>query len=134
MTHDELIEKVAKELERSDTREYGWTPEQFDVWWHHDPLNRNHHRQKLRAKAAISTILSALLEPTEGMTGSVRHILMWLGETRPTEKSLMEMCERRGVEPPDGCGAFDHVPSKAAQAYWIWQQMLAASALGEQEE
>lgn len=86
------------------------------------------------ASEILSTILTALQEPTEGMTGSVRHIMMWLGEARPTEKSLMEMCERRGVEPPNGCGVFDHVPSKAAQAYWIWQEMLAASPLGEQSE
>nr|WP_278388446.1 hypothetical protein [Brucella intermedia] len=86
------------------------------------------------AEVAADTIRAALKEPTEGMTSSVRHIMMWLGETRPTEKSLMDMCERRGVEPPDGCGAFDHVPSKAAQSYWIWQEMLAASALGEQSE
>ena len=67
MPSKELIEQVAKELERNDCREYGWTYEQFDIWWHHDPLNRNHHRQTLRAQAAISTILAALQEPTERM-------------------------------------------------------------------
>lgn len=32
-----LIERLAKEIERVTTADYGWTDEQFDIWWNHDP-------------------------------------------------------------------------------------------------
>lgn len=120
MPSKELIEKVARVI-CFETGSMG-DPMPIEM----QRVDRDWQEHVTAAKAAIFAILAALQEPTEGMTGNVRHIMMWLGEARPTEKSLMEMCERRGVEPPNGCGVFDHVPSKAAQAYWIWQEMLAA--------
>ncbi|MCD4512527.1 hypothetical protein LQT97_14970 [Brucella pseudogrignonensis] len=71
MASKELIEKVARAFEREDMKDYGWSEEQFDIWWDHDARNRNKPRQYKRASLAISTILAALQEPTEAMEFAV---------------------------------------------------------------
>lgn len=86
MTHDELIEKVAQAI-------YKRRPGSNITPW--ESLNRDYQASLFSdAKAAISTILAALQEPTEGMLLAAKGF----GDTQ------------------------------------AWQEMLAASALGEQSE
>jgi hypothetical protein len=34
---DEMVERAAKVVERFTTSGYGWTDEQFEIWWNRDP-------------------------------------------------------------------------------------------------
>lgn len=112
MTRDELLHQVALAIMGIDTQQKVPMP---------------HHLQY--AENVLSTIFAALHEPTEEMTGSARHLIMWLHNDRPTEHWLKFWCERRGLPVPEGCEDIDHVPPKAQQAAWVFQAMLAASPL-----
>lgn len=46
----ELIERVAKELERHDMQAYGWSATLFEVWWTKDKRSIS-SRRKQRSRA-----------------------------------------------------------------------------------
>lgn len=50
---EDLIEELARELERAETSCYEWTDEQFEIWWHKD-RRAEHSRQTQRARAGIA--------------------------------------------------------------------------------
>lgn len=100
MTHNELIEKVAREICLVNGRMGDPLPIELQR------VDRDWGRHIPAAKAAISTILAALQEPTEAM--------------------LDAGCKAWGVD----INA-DETRENIANE---WRQMLAASALGVQSE
>lgn len=126
MTREELIEKVASSIYKvrngAGCQHWGRLPNSHKLPYIQD------------ANAAINTIFDALKEPTGKMTDASRHLMLWLGDNRPTEKALAFWCERRGLPIPEGCCDVDHVPPKAQQAAWVFQAMIAASPLAQEEK
>ena len=80
------------------------------------------------ARAAIE----AMGEPTEAQLDAVRHIMMWLDFSSPTEVALVDHCKRLGKEPPPECRGVDHVPPKALRTFWIYRGMIDAALNGKE--
>lgn len=129
MTREELIEKVARSMDPLNSQ-------LFDIF-----IKKGVDREEAlrllpidKAEAAIDTVYNVLASPTEEMTFAARHLMLWLGSNRPTEKVLIFWCERRGLPVPYGCENVDHVPPKALQSAWIFDAMLSASPLAPEAE
>lgn len=137
MTREELIEKVAKSI--CTDWGYLWEGDKDDMQViadNEEPYDERPSKRlfKLAAEGVVNTIFDALKEPTGKMTDASRHLMLWLGDNRPTEKALAFWCERRGLPIPEGCCDVDHVPPKAQQAAWVFQAMIAASPLAQEEK
>ena len=52
-------EEIARELERIDVKDMGWTKAQFNIWWEKDSRNRDKATQYKRADAILKLIAKA---------------------------------------------------------------------------
>lgn len=49
-----MIEALAREFEKADTKCYDWTDEQFEIWWtKDDDAARSRRKQRARAQIAV---------------------------------------------------------------------------------
>ena len=59
MRKQDLIEELARKFEQADTACYGWTAEQFEIWWTKDSCSlASRKRQRERARIAYDHIIT----------------------------------------------------------------------------
>ena len=117
MTEQELVEKVAIAISGAPF-----------------PTTRSLNK----ARAALSVIREALIEPSEAQwNGLARDLIMWHDMGNKTPRALFDHLTMLRREIPDWLRnepemqALDHVPSKGTRAALIYRAMIAASPIGE---
>ncbi len=92
---DEIVEIVAREMERHSTADYEWTPEQFAIWWEKDEYCK---REKVRAKARAGLLaLSASPPPApqrEPLTESIREFIGEVADDTALNSALRDWAKR----------------------------------------
>lgn len=66
-------------------------------------------------------------EPTAAMIRSARHLAIWWGSAKHTERDLLRLCRAVGITPPPDCDDHDAVPPVGVALGWIWRAMHDAA-------
>lgn len=134
MSEQDLVEKVALRL--YNRKRGKWNMRSADYLGANKTPQCEECREE--ARAAISVIREALIEPSEAQwNGLARDLIMWHDMANKTPRALFDHLTMLRREIPDWLRnepemqALDHVPSKGTRAVLIYRAMIAASPIGE---